>query len=141
MLIFGQEKALLPWAAERIGVRQFRADARAIGLRISDRLRAVVVYDTFSECDCHMHIASDGEPNWLTREFLVHAFSYPFIQCGMRRVTGLVDAKNKPALRLDLHLGFVVEGFHPKAMPQGDVYTLGMLRETCRFIPRELRHA
>ena len=35
------------------------------------------------------------------------------------------------------HLGFVREGFHPKAGPGGsDLISLGMLRDTCRFIPK-----
>lgn len=141
MLIYGFDDRLLPWAAERIGIERFRDDARAIGIACGDQLRGVVVYDTFSACDCHMHVASDRSRRWLTREFLVHAFSYPFVQVGLRRVTGIVAASNEDAIRFDKKLGFLPEGFCPKALPNDDIVIMGLTRDRCRFIPLEYRHA
>jgi len=136
-LIYGQDERLLLWAAERIGVPCFRDDARTIGYARDGELMAVVVFDGFSPVDCNMHIASDGTRRWLTRELLTAAFAYPFIQCGLRRVTGLVPAKNTDALRFDQHLGFRREGYHHKAAQNGgDLISLGLLRENCRFITR-----
>lgn len=135
-LIYEQDKALVEWAEARIGV-PFRTDARTIGYARDGELIAVVVYDGFSRNDVNMHIASDGTGHWLTREFLTAAFAYPFLQCGLRRVTGLVPAKNRDALRFDQHLGFRREGYHHKAANDGgDLISLGMLREHCRFIKR-----
>lgn len=135
-LIYGQEDTLLPWAQERIGVT-FRPDAATIGLEKDGALVAVVVYDGFSETDCNMHIASDGTRAWMNKALLLSAFAYPFVQLGLLRVTGLVPAHNQAALAFDEHLGFVREGFHPKAGPGGsDLISLGMLRESCRFIPK-----
>ena len=141
MLIYGHDHMLLPWAAERIGIGRFRDDARAIGIVNGENIRAVVVYDNFSSADCNMHVASDGSSRWLTREALCHFFAYPFIQLGLRRVTAPVPADNHRALRFDRKLGFVDEGYHPHALPNGDLVTLGMLRHRCRFIPKEYRHA
>lgn len=136
-LIYGEDERLLPWAAERIGGIQFRADARTIGYARDGEIMAVVVFDGFSDADCNMHIASDGTRRWLTRELLIAAFAYPFTQCGFRRVTGLVPAKNLDALRFDQHLGFRREGYHPSAAKNGgDLISLGMLREWCRFLPK-----
>lgn len=134
-LIYGQEDRLLPWAQERVGVR-FRSDAYTIGLERGGDLVAVVVYDTLSDADCCIHIASDGTKRWMNRELLLAAFSYPFIQLGLRRVTGMVPANNTQALAFDENLGFVREGYHPHALPDGDLISLGMARETCRFIPQ-----
>lgn len=134
-LVYGDEERLLPWASERIGVR-FRADAYAIGLERDGELVAVVVFDTFSDTDACMHIASDGTRAWMNKSLLVAAFAYPFVQLGLRRVTGMVPAKNTEALAFDEHIGFVREGYHPHALPDDDLVSLGMLRETCRFIPR-----
>ena len=128
---------LIAWAQERIGY-PFRDDAKAIGFFDSDeRLRAVVVYDTFALCDCCIHIASDGSRRWLTRLMLLEAFHYPFVQLKMRRVTGIVPASNKAALKLDLQLGFEIEGKCMAALPDDDVYVLGMLRENCPYVPQE----
>lgn len=134
-LLYGDEHRLLPWAQERIGV-PFRRDAYTIGLERDSEIVAVVVYDNFSEADVNMHIASDGSRAWMNKSLLVAAFAYPFIQLGLRRVTGMVPAKNAEALAFDEHIGFTREGFHPHALPGDDLVSLGLLRENCRFIPR-----
>ena len=132
------DESMIPWAIEKIGFEP-RPDVRAIGWRESGSLRAVTLYDGFSECDCNIHIASDGSGNWLRRAFLIASFMHPFVQWRLRRVTGLVPAKNKDALRFDLHLGFKQEGYLHHALPDDDIYLLGMLRENCRYIPPEYR--
>jgi RimJ/RimL family protein N-acetyltransferase len=137
-LIYGHDAALIPWIEQRLG-HKLREDAKAIGVMRDGRLVAVIAYDTFSLCDCNMHVASDDSGRWLDRSVLLHAFAYPFIQLRLRRVTALVPASNHKALKLDRHLGFVDEGYHPRSMPNDDTVTLGMLREHCRWIPKEYR--
>ena len=138
-LIYGHEDRLLPWAQERIGVT-FRKDAYTLGIERDGAIAAVVVFDNFSECDCHMHIASDGTKAWMSKALLLSAFAYPFQQLGLLRITGMVVSGNADALAFDENLGFEREGFHPKAGPHGeDLISLGMLRKNCRFIPREFR--
>lgn len=134
-LIYGEEDRLLPWAQERIGVT-FRRDAYTLGLEKAGELVAVVVFDNFSEWDCNMHIASDGTAAWMNKSLLVSAFAYPFLQLNMRRVTGMVPAKNEIALKFDEHLGFVREGYHSHGCADDDLISLGMLKENCRFIPK-----
>lgn len=135
-LIYGNEERLLPWAQQQIGV-SFRRDAYTLGLEKDGALVAVVVFDSFGAFDCNMHIASDGTSAWMNKSLLLGAFAYPFLQLKLLRVTGLVPAGNRDALRFDEHLGFVREGFHPKAGPDGcDLISLGLLAENCRFIPK-----
>lgn len=135
-LIFGNEELLLPWAQERVGVT-FRRDAYTIGLEKNGELVAVVVFDSFSEFDCNMHIASDGSSAWMSKSLLISAFSYPFVQLKLNRVTGLVPETNTVALAFDEHLGFVREGLHPMACADGALVSLGMTRSSCRFIPKD----
>lgn len=133
------QAAALKWAEEKIGF-PFRPDAKAIAfVRCNRKYAAVIVFDGFSECDCNIHVASDGTRKWLTREMVQTVFFYPFCQLGMRRVTGLVPTKNKAALNFDLRLGFEIEGKCRHALPDDDIYVLGMLRENCPFIPQEIR--
>lgn len=131
--------ALLAWAAEKIGIRCFKPDARAFGVMRRGELCAVIVYDSFSECDCNMHVASDGRSDWLSRDVLIRAFGYPFIELKMRRVTALIPEKKTAAIRFNEHLGFKLEGRCPEAMPDDDIQIRGMLRRECRFIPPEYR--
>ena len=129
---------MVEWAAQRIHFEP-RSDVVAVGYESDGSLRCVVLYDGFSVADCNIHIASDGTGHWLTRGFLRAAFAHPFIQWNLRRVTGLVPAKNSDALRFDQHLGFVREGYIRHALPDDDIIVMGMLREDCRFIPKKYR--
>lgn len=138
--VYSDPERYLAWAAEKVGVRSFRRDARAIGLEGRKGLVAVAVYDTFSPGTCCMHIASDGSRRWLTRDFLFRMFAYPFMQMGQRRVTGLIAASNGASLRFARHIGFRDEGVLREEAPDGDMIVLGMLRRECKWIPEEERH-
>ena len=51
----------------------------------------------------------------------------------------LVPAKNKAALRFDLHLGFKQEGIIRNALPDDDIILLGMLKSECIYLPKQYR--
>lgn len=128
----------LLWAGDIIGTG-FRPDAKAITRLDHGVIRAVVIFDGFSECDCNMHVATDGSGTAISKRLFQEAFWYPFVTAGLRRVTGLVDSRNKKAIEFDRHLGFVYEGLCRNALPDGDIVIMGMLREDCRFIPAKYR--
>lgn len=133
--VVGEQRPIfIDWAQRALGGIRLARDAKTIAAVKGDEILAVVCYDTFTEFDCHMHIASNGSRRWLSRTLLREAFAYPFIQCGLRRVTGLVAASNQDAMRFDLHLGFRIEGLCREGAPDGDLFILGMLRRECRFI-------
>lgn len=138
-IVYDNAPAMLAWAAEKIGIPCFKSDACAFGVKRRGSLCAVIVYDCFSECDCNMHVASDGSHTWLSRQVLVKAFGYPFVERNMRRVTALIPEKKTEAIRFNEHLGFRLEGRCPEAMPDDDIQIRGMLRKECRFIPPEYR--
>lgn len=137
-VVYEGKEELVAWASQVIGFDP-RPDVVAIGWSDGQKLRAVTLYDGFSQCDCNMHIASDGTGFWLRRPFLLASFAHPFVQWDLRRVTGLVPAKNTAALRFDLHLGFQREGLIRHALPDDDIIVLGLLREECRYIPQQYR--
>jgi len=130
---------LLAWAAGILNCH-FGVDSKAIGVMQSCDISAVVVYEDFTAYDCRIHVASNGSRRWLSRSFLCEIFHYPFVQCGLRRVTGFVNETNTDALRLDLRIGFKIEGRLRDATPDGDVLVLGQLRSECPFIPKEARY-
>lgn len=135
-----EQERLLEWAAKVQKIDRFHPDAKALGVVRGGRLRGVVVYDVFTPADCRMHSASDGSRRWLSLEALIRFFAYPFIQCGLRRVTAVVPATNAHALTFNRKLGFQYEGYCPKAFPDDDAVIMGMTRDRCRFIPPEYRH-
>lgn len=137
-ITYDDQAKLISWASACIGFEP-RQDVQAMGWVDGSTIKAVTLWDGFSECDCNIHIASDGTRHWLTRGYLRASFWHPFLQWNLRRVTALVPAKNHDALRFDLHLGFEREGLIRHALPGDDLIVLGMLRENCRYIPAEHR--
>lgn len=137
-VVFDDQDAIA-WVSERVGCDPGSWQSpRAISLRQPDgTLTGAVVYERFSECDCNIHVASDGSSRWMTRAFLAAVFAYPFIQLGLRRVTGLVPASNHAAMRLNQHLGFEIEGYCDHAMPADDIVVMGMTRVRCRYIKKK----
>jgi RimJ/RimL family protein N-acetyltransferase len=105
---------------------------QAIGHEKGGVLIGGVVYNDYSACDISMSFA--GEGNWLTRKFLRTMFAYPFLQLGVRRVTGHVSVDNVKSLRLAERMGAKREGVMRDALPTGDLVIFGMLRSECRWV-------
>lgn len=141
-IVYGNPAEMIAWACRAIGISAFRPDARAIGLKRESEWAAVVVYDNFSPGSCFISVASDGTGKWLSREFLIHAFAYPFLQLGQRRLTAAISETNAPSIRFSRHCGFRHEGTLRHDGPDGeDTLIYGMLREECRFLPSGNSHA
>lgn len=141
-------EAMLAWSVKRMqetiepGFARFRADATAIGHAVDGRLVGVVIYDTFMTGDCLQHIVSDGSRRWMTRQFMVLALAYPFMQLNQRRITALVSADNRDSIRLSEHFGFAREGTMREAGARGeDVHLFGLLRSECRWLTPRPRYA
>lgn len=145
-IVYDDQPRLLEWARQKIPGSDWEPDVKAIGQEIRGEIRAVALFERFTQGDCQVHLCSDGSRRWMNRAYLVACFAYPFIQLGQRRITGLVPASNESAIRLNLHFGYVIEGRLRQAMPDGsDLLVMGMLRKECRFIPqwmpeREIEH-
>ncbi len=97
-------------------------------------LAAGVVYDQYNGANICMHVVSDGSKSWLRREYLWFCFYYPFVQLGVRRVTGAVPQSNMDAIKFDLHLGFEYETSLRKAHPDGDLLLFVMWKEHCKWL-------
>lgn len=108
---------------------------QAIGMKKDGQLRVGVIYEGFSNHNVWMHVAAVPGSRWATKEFLRAAFAYPFVQLGVRKVRGYVEASNAAARRLDEKLGFrpeaVLEG---AAHDGGDVILYVMDRSECRYV-------
>lgn len=139
-IILDDPDRLIAWAGEQLAIGFF-SDARAIGWGTADDIRAVAIYERWTGTDCVVHLVSDQRPGWLSRQFIASGFAYPFIVCGLRRITGLVPADNHRALKLNRHFGYRIEGQLRSASENGgDLIIMGMLREECPFISEDARH-
>lgn len=125
-IIYQQDERLLRWCGERLGV-VFPEDS--ITLACADwELLAVVVYRRFSKHNCEMSIASI-HPRWCSRRFLRAAFTYPFKQCELSRVTFVTTADNPETLVLLDRLGAKEEGVLRNWFGEKDGIIYGLLRQ------------
>jgi RimJ/RimL family protein N-acetyltransferase len=94
-----------------------------------DELMAGVVFNGYSHPNILMHIAAER----MTPGFIAAVMHYPFKQLGCKRVTGVIDKKNKKSRQFAEHLGAVLEGTMKDASPRGgDVCVYGLLEKAAR---------
>lgn len=112
-------------------------DAVGIGWAEKGTLIAGVAYTDFNGVNLCMHVVAEPGRRWLRREYLWACFDYPFNQCKVRRVTGLVGQGNTEARKFDEHLGFTLETTLRDAHPTGDLLVYKMMRSECQWISRD----
>lgn len=110
------------------------AYSQAIAVLKDKEIVAVVIYGHYNGCDIHMSVAST-HPSWCSKKILELLFSYPFLQLGVKRVTAITSENNHHTVKFLKKLGFIQEGRHPQAMPDGsDSLSFGLMKKNCRFI-------
>lgn len=125
--------AVLPFMQGLVPGLARAQDMRAIGLRRSGRLVAGVLYEGFNGRNLWMHVAAEPGARWLVRDYLRACFAYPFLVCGVDRVSGYVNESNTLARRFNEHLGFREEARLRGAAPDGgDVLIFAMWKKECR---------
>lgn len=134
-IVYDNPTEMIAWAQTQIPDCVFRDDAHAIGLTENGAYRGVVVFDSFTTTSCWVSVASDGSKRFITREFIVRVFAYPFLQLGYPRINSLASVLNAPAVRFNEQFGWQREGVMRNAGAKGeDMIMFGMLREECRWL-------
>lgn len=119
-------------AAQGIGLQEFRNGHW--------ELVAGVVYNEFNGANINMHVASDGSRRWMNRQYLWTCFDYPFNQCKVKRITGLVGEGDMEARKFDEHIGFELETRLKDAHPTGDMLVYVMRKPQCRWLNIKVAH-
>ena len=95
----------------------------------------VVGYTAWIGKTVQMHVVCVGEHKYTPKPLLSAAFDYPFNQCGVDIVFGVVNSLNDNVLKYDIKLGFTEkmrwEGMHDDG---GDLVLLEMRKENCKWI-------
>lgn len=104
-----------------------------MGLVRGGEIVAGVLYEGFNGHNVWMHAAArDGHA--LTRYFVVMLLAYPFVVCGVQRLSAQVAASNAACLRAARHLGFREEArLSGAAQDGGDLLVLVLRRQECRY--------
>lgn len=126
---------VLPFAQSLIPGLARNDGMRCIGLRKDGELVAAAVYEGFNGQNMWVHLAGVPGQRWMTRDFLRAGFAYPFLVCGVQRLSGYVNSSNLAARRLNEHFGYRVEATLKGAAPDGgDVLIYVMWRKDCRYV-------
>ena len=126
---------VLPFAQSLIPGLARTDGMRCIGLRKDGELVAAAVYEGFNGQNMWVHLAGVPGQRWMTRDFLRAGFAYPFLVCGVQRLSGYVNSSNLAARRLNEHFGYQVEATLKGAAPDGgDVLIYVMWRKDCRYV-------
>lgn len=128
-------EAALAFAKSRIVGLHQADDMRAIGLRRNGEMVAAAIYEGFNGKNMWVHLAAEPGRRWMTRDFLRAGFAYPFLVCGVERLSGYVNSSNVEARRLNEHFGYRPEAVLNGAAPDGgDVLIYVMWRKDCRYV-------
>ena len=126
MIIALQDRRILDWAQARLHCR-FDDECKTISSVDDDGgVLAVVIYERITRHDCLMHVSST-DPRWCSKPFLRAAFTYPFVQLGLERVTFVVSEENEEAMALCERLGAKREGRLRRGFGDADGIVWGLL--------------
>ena len=96
---------------------------------------AAALYTDSNGVNAWVHLAGTPGTPWLNRDFLHLGFRLPFVDWGLKRLTGWVEADNHAAIRLDEHFGYVREATLKGAGQHGqDVYIYALHKAACRYL-------
>ena len=69
-----------------------------------------------------------------SKAFWITAADYIFNHCKCERMSATVEADNAKAIRLNLHIGFVIEHVLKDAGDNGDLLIMTLWKDNCRFL-------
>ena len=115
-LIFDDKDRVGDWVADQMPDGASWHNYYAMGAEKQGELVSGIVFENFNGHNVHIAVS---KPTKLFLKLLDHAFVYAFETCGLRRLTGLVEADNVKALQLDLHIGFKIEAVMKEAGSAG----------------------
>lgn len=108
---------------------------KGLVLKRDGEVIAAALYVENNGTNCFLHVAGTPGRPWLTREFLYWCFHYPFVQVGLKRMTGWIEATNKDCIRFAEHTGWKRETTLRGAGQHGvDVHLYVIRREDCRYV-------
>jgi len=96
----------------------------------------VVGYNNWIGKTVQMHVVSSGESNPKTLAFA--AYDYPFNQCGIDIIFGVINSLNKKSIILAEKAGFTEKERWEKMHDNGgDIVLMEMKKENCKWIRHE----
>ncbi|MEM8791023.1 MAG: GNAT family protein [Pseudomonadota bacterium] len=134
-VLFGADKLVSDWVAERLEYDEFHQNARALGVIREGNIVAGVVYYDFNQSNIFGAIAAVEGSRWADRGTLFRIFEYPFDQLRVNRITCVIAESNTKSMKLCTQMGFRFEARHEGAAHDGGaMISMRMFRDDCRWI-------
>ena len=134
MVILEQHPAFYEFINHILKVKFTPENAKVIASVTQDcQIMGVTAFSRFSEYNCELSVAS-STPRFMTKEYLRAVFHYPFITCGKRRITAIIEDDNQRAQEIDKRLGFVYEATLKNWYGEKDGIVMRMLNDECTWI-------
>jgi len=132
--VISDVKIFGPWVGQKIGLGHDYKDAAGYGFLIDGQLAGGVVFTDYTKRDIHAHIAIE-DSRWCTKKYLRFVSEYPFVHCGVERVSSLTRKSNPKAGKAMSAWGGKQEGVLRKYFADDDDAILwGLLKSECRFL-------
>lgn len=112
-------------------------DSETRGVLYEDNrgLGAMVIYDSWTNTACQVHIYSNGPDRLFRPDFIREVFWYPFIQCGKSLLYSVTPADSEASLALSKYLGFREMYRQKDGWDKGiDMVLKELRREDCRWL-------
>ena len=130
----GQDDIVGPWVTQRSGGTFFLGRGVTIGICKDDNLIGGFLFEDYNGNSVIVHIASDGNKHFLTKEIAEFVSNYVFHQLKVKVVIAPIASYNEDALKLAVHAGFVENFRIADAAPKdGDIVILTLRPENCDY--------
>lgn len=127
MIVTGEYVAR--WVMSKIGA--FTEGMTAVGWEVDGELVAGTAFENFNGNNMFGHQRID-QP--VPRHYWFCVANYIFNQCGCKRFTATVEADNLKAIKLNKHIGFVIEATLKDAGRNGDLIIMTLWPDNCRML-------
>jgi RimJ/RimL family protein N-acetyltransferase len=117
------------WVMEKAGAYTERMTA--IGWEVNGVIVAGTAFENYNGNNMFGHQRIDSSP---TREYWFQVVNYIFNQCKVKRFTGIVEADNYKAIKLNLKIGLVIETTLKDAGRNGDLLVMTLWPENCKML-------
>lgn len=121
-------KGVAEWVATVIGGHHDLSQCEGIGYARGGNIVMGAMFNNYNGAQIHMHIAlTRGVP--FSPTFVAAIMDYPFVQLGLKRVTGMIFESNTASRRFAEHLGAKQEVILQDYLPHGNLVVYGLFRK------------
>jgi RimJ/RimL family protein N-acetyltransferase len=119
------------WVIDGIEGGRYIDGSQGIGYAKDGKLVAGVAYESQNKNCTWVHQRIEQSPS---KQFWIIVVDYVYNQCGCKKMSGLVDASNEKAIKLNKHIGFKTEATLRDAGENGDLLIMSMWKDDCKIL-------